>query len=409
MKTMYFILFSSIILAACSPSVAEISETAQIAQAQTETAAPTTTPSVIPTITPTTTPEYTPTPEFTSVYDSKNQGISIRYPDDWKVSEDEDEIIFEDGDRWVSLYFFPSEAQEQNDISPVAALVSYIQFVGYALPDKEFVHIINLDQSETAFGAYNNPGESPGFLYPRNPLFMTMHFTNQHTIAIEFHAPDGNEIENRKVLDTILASLPPSPIREIIATPTLMPDVSIDLPQLPQGFSWRGVEFIDLALPVPDDWFVMFFRGNEMWQNGLQEYEYQYTITQENPEFVGTFSPALGTMRVLASKNNSSVAGIDAKNIYSNLKTDPNILKIIDEQTTSQGNIIYYQIQAEGINPNLTNGEPGYYQTFHSVVIANPITNTLYFLEFVSPTENWDQEWITGEVMVQMLLKFLEG
>ncbi len=136
----------------------------------------------------------------------------------------------------------------------------------------------------------------------QTPMFLAMYFTPKHTIAIEFVAPSGEEEENRTGIGNHSCILPPSPPRTDIAKPTLEPKVKVTLPELPNGFSWQGVENIDLALPVPDGWFVTFFKGNEVWQNGLQEYEYHYVISQENPEYVGTFSPVPGTMKIWPSK-----------------------------------------------------------------------------------------------------------
>jgi|GEM_PF-4678258 len=398
-----------LLLAACGPSAQEIAATADAAQAQTETAAPTLTPTSTPTITPTSTPISTPTPTFTDVYESKNLGISIRYPTGWNANEYDTRIVIEKDNKYIVMDFYPAEYQGSGN-TPIDGLISYIQFAGYILPDKERIHLVNLNDSEFAFGSYNNPGESPGFLYPKNPMFMAMRFTKDHTIVIEFHAPPGEEEKNREILDLVISSLPPSPSQNIIPTPTLAPNVTVELPTPPKGFHWQGVQNIDLALLVPDDWFVVFFPRTETWQSGLQEYDYQFTITQENPDYTGTYSPVLGLMRVTAIKDNSINVNNVARDLHQELKNHPNTTKVIEEQVSQQGKNVIHKLHLEGTNADsdAAPGDPGYNLTLFRITIANREAKTLYILFFKSATEIWEQEWETGEIMMETLLEFLQ-
>jgi len=40
----------------------------------------------------------------------------------------------------------------------------------------------------------------------------------------------------------------------------------------------------------------------------------------------------------------------------------------------------------------------------HTMMIANPKTNTLYLFMFEAPKSEWDNAWQTGEQMVQFIL-----
>jgi hypothetical protein len=391
----------------------------EMAQAQTQAAAPIIVPTMPPTSTPTPTPAITPvstsssasTSESWEVYESKLLGISIRYPTGWDVSEEDfDNTVITVGqeDKFIYMIFFPAGAQRQHDYNPATALVSFIEFAGYILPDKEKVHIVRLDDSEYAFGSYNNPEVSPGLFYKPNPMFMAMRFTQEHTIVIESRAHASKEEETREALELILASLPPSPQRTVVAIPTLEPNVSRNLPTAPAGFHWQGVANIDLAIPVPDGWFVEFIPRTETWQGSLQEYDYLYIITQENPDYTGVNSPVLGSMRVTAIKDNSMNVNNAARDMHQEFITNPNTTKVIEEQVSEQGKNIIYKFHAEGTNSGVAPGDPGHNQTMFRIAIANTEAKTLYVLVFMSATEVWEQEWETGQVMMELMLELLE-
>ena len=388
------------LLSSCGPAQANLNATATQAAisifgtqtAQVPTAAPTFPPTLTPTPQATSTP--TSTPKSTDVYDSKSLGISIEYPKGWVISEEDILITIQRDKSRILLFFFPAEAQSQSNDDPILALESFIQFSSYAMPDKEWVHLITLNDSEYAIGVYSKPGESD-WPYGPNPLFMAMHFTEKYTIAAEFDAPPGNEAEYRKIFESVLASLPPSPPRTVMTFPTLAPSTTLHLPTTPEGFHWQGVENIEFALPIPDGWFVKFFRRSETWQSGLQEYDYQYLISKENLDTVGRFS---GGMIVTVVKNNTVNAAEHAKNIISNDEKDPKVTKVIDSQKYEQGNVVSYHLQAEVSD-----------DTIYEVTVANKKSNTLYFILFNGPTKNWTDDWAIGQVMLEMLLDLLQN
>lgn len=402
-----FILLVTLILVGCGPSAEQISATAEMAQAQTQTAKPTSTPTQIPTITPTSTPSYTPTPELSEVYESELLGVSVRYPAGWEVSENDIEITFEDSDKKIAIIFFPADVQSQYDGNPVTALTSFIQFLGIAIPDKESLHLISLNDSEYAYGVYSSPGEALGFNNP-NPLFTAMHFTDEFTIYSEMDSLAGNEDADRQLFEMVLTSLPPSIPLNLVATPTLEPKVSTDLPLLPEGITWQGVETIDFALPIPDGWYVTFTRNYESYQGDLKEYDYQYLITQENPDRVGSFSAYIGIMSVWTFKTDTEDVGTAASEFVSNLENNPAVT-IIDKQFSEQGNIVSYQYHINGINSEADIDDPNYNRTSRLVILANKNTNTFYLLNFESASEAWDQESETGTVMMDALVELLNG
>lgn len=405
MKALYVLLIA-ILIAGCAPSAQQMTATNEAAQAQTQTAAPTSTPTLPPTITPTSTPAYTPTPEFTEVYESESIGVSVRHPAGWDVSEEEIQISFEQGDKKIAVIFFPADVQDQYNDNPVTALTSFIQFSGIAMPDKERVHLTSLNGSQYAIGVYSNPGEALGFNNP-SPLFAAMQFTDEFTIYSEMYTPAGDEDGDRQLFELVLASLPPSIPINLVATPTIEPNVSTGLPALPEGYNWQGVEGIDFALPIPDGWYVTHTRNYESYQGGgLKEFDYDFTITQENPDLVGSFSPSLGGMSVWTFSRSDTDAADRVREISSNVESS-SMFTIVEMQHFEQGNVIGYQYYIEGIDSDTDPDDPDYYRSLSLIILANTKTNTFYFIYFESPTYNWDEEWKTGQVLVDALLELL--
>jgi len=409
MKALYILLIA-VFLVGCGPSAEQITATAEIAKAQTQTAAPTLTPTLKPTITPTPTLAYTLTPEFTEVYESESLGVFVRHPTDWEVSEEKEDkqITIEKGENQILIYFLQKEIQDEYNGDPISALTFYISALGVVQPDKERLHLIQLDDSEYAFGSYESTGEWVGFYHP-SPQFIAMHFTAKYSILTIFNAPNNDyEEDNRKVLDMVLASLPAALPVVFTSTPTPVPDVSGELPELPHGYNWQGVKGIDFALPVPVGWFVTFTANYESYQGGLQEYDYNYIITQEDPYRVGSFSPSLGAMSVWTFRRNDVDAADRVREFKLNLETS-SMFTVVDMQYYEQGDVISYKFRIEGIDSDTEQDDPDYYRSLSLAILANTKTNTFYFIYFESPTHNWEQEWETGQVMMNALLELLGG
>ena len=80
---------------------------------------------------------------------------------------------------------------------------------------------------------------------------------------------------------------------------------------------------------------------------------------------------------------------------------------IVDVQHLNQGHIIANQYYIEGIDSDTDLDNPDYYRSLSLIILANTKTNTFYFIYFESPTYNWDEEWKTGQVLVDALLELL--
>ncbi len=390
------------------------SPTKTLVPTKTHTPHPTHTPppSATPTQTITSTPDIgsvlTATPGNSVLYESPYLDFPIRHAAGWTVTEDDGSfLLIEEGDRYIYIDVFPAEVQADYDDNPILALQSFISFASLNMPDKEKLHLTVVNDSVFAFGSYKHPEEAEGFSN-LNPLFIAMLFAENHTIIIEFHAPQGNEEENREIFDILLASLPESVVdlESIVAAATLAPAASLNLPELPQGYAWQGVDMIDFALPVPKGWFVSSSVLSEMWFQGLQAYHYQYLVTPENMNLTGIFSGGL-VVRVI--KDDGVSAADQAEDFYSGLKVSPNTTRVFESWDEESGGRAIYRMRYITIDPDLDPQDPRYETAVYFVAIANKATDVLYLIFFESSVEAWDQEWADhGEVMVGLLVELLE-
>ncbi len=418
--------FFVILASACNPAAIATSETITETQATpvepSRTPKPTVTPSptILSTPTPTLTlaptqtetPSQTPIPENASIFVSKIHGISILYPTGWEIRDDKSEILMiEDEVRGIFLTFFPAEAQEDFKNNPILALEDFIWFSSLNQPDKERVHIVIINGSEFAFGVYSTPGEAVGFSNP-NPLFMAMTYTDKHIIIAEFATgenfslSEGYEEENRAIFEMVLASLPPSitSMTQASTAPTMVPLDTLNLPENPSGFGWQGVPNIEFAVPVPEGWFVRFNAIRETWQNGLQEYEYEYLISPDNPVYSGRYEDGMSIQIV---KNNSSVPSSEAVALIDFIKSNPLTNRVIISRSETFGNKVVYHLHIEAIHPVVSPDDPEYNRTIYFLIIVDDVKKLYISSSFDSNTRDWEANWAVGEVMSQLLQDFV--
>jgi hypothetical protein len=391
MKAIICLVLSSIALTACGPSAEAIA---------TQTSAASTSIAAAWTKTPTPPPTPTATPKLTDSFTMESYGLSFEVPAGWTVTQQDTQVIMEHGDSVMLLFVFPAEAQARNNNDPIAALTSFIEFSGYALPDEEPLHILEINGSEFAFGAYSNPGESVGFNNP-SPLFIAMEFTEEYTLSLEFNTGPGNEQEDRVLFEYVLASLPPSKSTEYVPLPTLIPAASLDLPAAPEGISWQGVENIDFALPMPDGWTSKFINYHETWLNGLQEYDYEYVIS---PDDLRQVSDPTSSLIVNVTSMDGQDAAETAEIVMTRLESHPAIHRVIDHGVTENYGIVTSFHHGEVTIPEKEDPE----HTFYIMTIVDTATNTLYVLNFDSPTATWEEFWATGEVVAQLIAELVQ-
>lgn len=156
--------------------------------------------------------------------------------------------------------------------------------------------------------------------------------------------------------------------------------LAIDLPPAPEGFTWQETPEIKAAFLKPKGWF--FEQEND-------KGTLAYFITKEEIKNGGEFQTGL-TINVFHPKN-SAVAHAEgfiddrvAKTHGKKFQRDFGpfrefacLCKVIDEAGAT---------------------------TTHTLMVANPKTNTLYLFIFESPVAEWDTAWKTGQKIMDTLV-----
>jgi hypothetical protein len=162
---------------------------------------------------------------------------------------------------------------------------------------------------------------------------------------------------------------------------SLSPDRALDLPEPPDGFSWRAVPAIHGAFLVPSGWH---FR-EEKAQGTLA-----YFITEE--EIAPPAKFAVGA----------------TINVFLGNQSAP---EQIEEHLRAQAEHYSVELVPGAFGPFLTlqcqhdiaeTAEHGPIRVFH-LGIVNSKTNASYLLTFESPVGQWPEAWSKGKVILKTL------
>jgi hypothetical protein len=155
---------------------------------------------------------------------------------------------------------------------------------------------------------------------------------------------------------------------------------AIDLPAAPTGFTWQEIPELKAAFLKPTGWY---FKREE------KKGTLAYFITKEDIGKNGQFQTGL-TVNVFHLKKESAVEY--ARNFVGRLAKDNHAQAWSRETGPFQQFGCLYKDTAE----------TGSFMT-HTLMVANPKTNTLYLLIFESPESDWDVAWKTGEKIMDAL------
>ena len=154
---------------------------------------------------------------------------------------------------------------------------------------------------------------------------------------------------------------------------------SIDLPQPPKGFHWERATEIKGAFLTPDGWFFK----RETKQN-----TYAYFVTRENIAQTGAFRVGL-TVNVMPHLKGKNAVEY-AKQFMAAYPHGKKLLKSWDASMASfVGNGCLVEDKET---------------TMHTIMVANPKTNTLYLFIFEAPTTEWPEAWRSGQEIIRLLL-----
>jgi hypothetical protein len=156
---------------------------------------------------------------------------------------------------------------------------------------------------------------------------------------------------------------------------------AMDLPPTPTGFTWKEIPEIKAAFLVPKGWYF---------KREATDKTLAYFITKENINETGSFSTGLtiNVFRHLASEPAVSYA----KKYIGRLAADKNVEMWTRDFGPFRGFACRFKDNANG----------GII-VMHTLMVANPKTNTLYMFIFESPEPEWPTTSKTGEKIMQLL------
>lgn len=171
-------------------------------------------------------------------------------------------------------------------------------------------------------------------------------------------------------------------VRHIAATLLLLaaiPVQAIDLPQPPAGFRWEQATDIGGAFLVLNGWNFRQERQGDV---------LAYFATREDISKGGEFLVGLTINVTPRLQGRDAVAY--AKKFIQEFPIGKKLLKSWD---ASMGPFVGQGCLVQDLDT-----------TFHTLMIANPKTNTLYFFMFEAPSREWADAWKIGERMVKLML-----
>lgn len=155
-----------------------------------------------------------------------------------------------------------------------------------------------------------------------------------------------------------------------------------NLPQAPDGFNWKYLPESSLAVLAPNNWN---FKSEQ------DKTTKAYFITLENIDKDGSYKTGLSINVIQGKSKNASQY---AKGLAGTIMADKKVTKAGEVTERTEGDLTFYEFQYEASHPT-------YDGTVHNLIVANKATNTLYAIIFESPSDQWDEAWKIGQVMIE--------
>ena len=371
MKAVYILLIAAI-LVGCGPSAEQLTATAEVAKEQTQTAAPTLTST--PTLTPTITPSPTPAIpnvrgriqlNFVAVHD---QTIIPQAPFDvsMKLVRDEEEIV-------------------------VQASMTDNSFSVDLEPGDYVIKSITIGNDALKSGDAQIFTSQPKFTVPANPCF------HLGTISLYMIRLPAGSFEEQMAQAQELGNGAPVLLMYSESGGIIMPAYSEiagtgncpDLPSVPDSYNWDYLPESSIAIPSPSDWF---FRSEQSRPN------WSYFISKEEIIEGGSFKTGLSVYYLTNQNKDVDEFIVEFPPLVIN---QGNVINSSEVVTWEDGNLVFseFQFDASGQLFDFTS---------HYLLVGNRDTNARYIFVFEGPTDQWDDVWADGKVMMENL-QFLDG
>ena len=394
------------ILAGCGPSAEQITTTAVVAQAQTQTAAPTATatqtslPTSTLTPTQTSTPTDTPTPTLTPTSTSTSTPAASPTPSLPKVmgkiqihfAPIDDDVIIPEPPYELAMIISPVTSEKEIRIQTTdedGNFVAYLEPGTYTV-DTVIVEDDDLNEEPVEFST-----DLPELVVPSEPCSYAGSF--KFSIV---RLPPGSFAEQIEMAQQIAKKYGEGIGVKMFETGSfLVPAISEikgsgmcpDLPDTPEGFNWKYLPESSLAVLAPNEWH---YRSEVQSLTTIA-----YFITLEDIGKEGSFKTGL-SVYVIQDAGLNAVQ--KAKDIYTASLAGQNVVDSSELSERKEGNLIFYEFEY-GIKASAST----YASINHELVIVNVATNTLYVALFESPEDQWETAWELGQVILGRL-QFLD-
>ena len=405
MMKIFPVILIAVFLAGCGPSSEQMTATAVLAQAQTQTAAPTFTPTATstrtstptqtltptltstptktstPTLRPTSTPTLTPTSSPTPALPKIMGKIQVN------IVPLEDNTVVPKPPHELAMIISPTASDEEIRIQ---ASDSDGNFTAYLEPGTYIVKSVIMKDDELGDDEIDFDSEPANVKVPSAPCS----YAGSFTFSIG-RFPPGSIAEQIDMAQRFAKKMGVNFMVKMYEEGSFISPAAIkiagegacpEMPPAPEGFNWKFLPESSLAVLAPIDW---------NYKSEHNQTVNAYFISVENIDKEGSFKTGL-TIQVV--QDNSKNAGQLAKSLTTNVPSQENVIETSEVSERTNGNLIFYEFQYE-----IGASDTTYASINHELIVANTSANTLYVFLFESPKDQWDEAWKIGQVMMEQL------
>ena len=163
---------------------------------------------------------------------------------------------------------------------------------------------------------------------------------------------------------------------------------SMELPESPEGYSWRQVKDLKAAFLVPENW---------QFDSEVSANQYQYTLTKSSQDSHGAGEAGLTIVVRLEAGGSERQGFVPSRFAAAMLNEIRKNREIERMQRTTQGPFETFRYQY------VCSSESSTQLREYSLLVANDLTGTLYIFTFEAPLSTWDADWQTVSVVLDTI------
>lgn len=376
MKVFYLFLIALLIVG-CGPSAEQMTATADAVRALTQTAAPTLTPTA--TFTPSPSPTITPSPtpsipkiegRVQLIFKPLTEDTVVLYPPHTIT------ITLSGGAGKVTIKADPADGS----------------FSSYASPGKYVIESVSIKNPDLGPIPYDLVVSEAEIRVPSQDCY----YAGAITFTL-FRLPAGDLTEQSSLVQALSQRVGGELYFQYLESGGfIVPAFTAlegagecsELPDAQEGFNWKYLPESSLAVLAPNDWHFLAEADETM---------RAYYISQEHIGGADELFKTGLTVAVLRKEGNVVQAAKDVPAaIMKTAGVDP-----VEVSERTEGNLTFFELEYE-------KSFETYDATIHNLIVANAETNVMYVITFESPSDEWEQAWEKGRVMLEQML-FLDN